>query len=129
MTVFRDYFRTTKATPITAINMPTIPAKLKLSPKINHAMIAVVGGVKYIRLVTLVAALLRIKANNRKIAPIDRAKIDHNKAPINCGVHCTAVSAGVACSRNIASGKISSKEAANWTMAPVRKSNCAQYFF
>ena len=40
----------------------------------NHAIKAVVGGVKYIKLVTLVAAPLRIKMNNKEIAPIEMAR-------------------------------------------------------
>ena len=49
----------------------------------NHAINAVVGGVKYIRLVTLVAAPWRIITNNKELAPIDKANIDHNKEKIN----------------------------------------------
>ena len=47
-----------------------------------QAIRAVVGGVKYNRLVTLVAAPLRIKINNKLIAPIEVGKIPYSKAPI-----------------------------------------------
>jgi hypothetical protein len=45
----------------------------------NHAINAVVGGVKYIKLVTLVAAPWRIITNNKELAPIDKANMAHNK--------------------------------------------------
>ena len=50
-------------------------------------MTAVVGGVRYKRLVTLVAAPLRIIINNKLIDPIDSGKIAHNKALITDAFH------------------------------------------
>ena len=48
----------------------------------SHAIKAVVGGVKYNRLVTLVAAPLRIIMNNKLIEPMERGKMAHSKAVI-----------------------------------------------
>jgi hypothetical protein len=56
-----------------------------------QAIKAVVGGVKYIKLVTLVAAPLRIKINNKEIAPIEMAKTPHSMAPIISGTHSTSI--------------------------------------
>ena len=63
--------------------MPAIPIRLKTSPNAAQAIKAVVGGVRYRRLVTRVAALLRIRANNRKIAPIESATTDHSLSLIH----------------------------------------------
>ena len=52
------------------------------SLNMNQASMAVVGGVKYIMLLTLVALPLRIKINNKLIAPIEINKIDQIKEPI-----------------------------------------------
>jgi len=72
---------------MTANAMPAMPIRLNTSPNAAHAINAVVGGVRYSKLVTCVAALLRINANNKKIAPIDNANTDHSNAPIKLGVH------------------------------------------
>src|SRR5690606_11661595 len=106
--------------------MPAMPARLKDSPNAAQAIRAVVGGVRYSRLVTCVAALLRIRANSRKIAPIDKASTDHAQAPMNAHVHCTVDSDGDISSKKIASGSTTASEAANWTMVPVRKSKRGQ---
>ena len=123
------YFLTTKATPVTASAMPAMPAMLNASPNISQAMTAVVGGVRYNKLVTLVAALFRIKANNRKMAPIDNAKIAHSNTPTKCVVHYTVSSAGPKSSITIANGRMSESEAANWITVPVRKSKRGQKRF
>ena len=60
---------------MTASTMPIMPTMLNASPNMTHAMMAVVGGVRYNRLVTCVAALFRIRANSRKIAPIDSCQV------------------------------------------------------
>ena len=99
-----NHFLVTRATPMTASSMPAMPTMLNASLNMTHAITAVVGGVRYNKLVTCVAALLRMSANSRKIAPIDRARTDHSKAPTKRGVHCTASSAGVIPSIVIANG-------------------------
>ena len=103
--------------------MPATPVRLNASPNMSQAIRAVVGGVRYNRLVTLVAALFRINANSRKIAPMDNARMDHSKAPTKRGVHYTVCSSGVRCSNTIASGSTTAKDAANWISVPVRRSN------
>ena len=74
----------------------------------NQAIKAVVGGVKYIKLVTLVAAPWRIITNNRELAPIDKANIDHNKEYINSGTQATSLVSNI-----IMSGTQTMAEAAN----------------
>ena len=74
----------------------------------THAINAVVGGVRYIKLVTLVAAPCRIITNNRELAPIDKANIDHNKEKINSGTQAISL-----VSNNIMSGTQTTAEAAN----------------
>jgi hypothetical protein len=49
---------------MTAIAMPITPSTLKASPNISHAISAVVGGVRYSRLVTTVASLRRSSVNS-----------------------------------------------------------------
>ena len=71
------YFFITNATPVTASSIPAIPMSVNVSENNNQASIAVSGGVRYIKLETWVAALLRIRAYNKNMAPIDNAKIDH----------------------------------------------------
>jgi hypothetical protein len=56
--------------------MPAMPMSVNVSENNNQASIAVSGGVKYIKLETWVAALLRIRAYNKNMAPIDNANID-----------------------------------------------------
>ena len=74
----------------------------------THAINAVVGGVRYIKLVTLVAAPCRIITNNRELAPIDKANIDHNKEKINSGTQATSLVSNI-----IISGTQTTAEAAN----------------
>jgi hypothetical protein len=74
----------------------------------NHAINAVVGGVKYIKLVTLVAAPWRIITNNSELAPIDKANMDHNKEKINSGTQATSLVSNI-----IISGAQTTAEAAN----------------
>lgn len=61
---------------------PKAIKRVKGSSNNNHAINAVVGGVKYNKLVTFVAAPLRIIMNNKLIESIDRGKIAHNRAVI-----------------------------------------------
>ena len=74
----------------------------------NQAINAVVGGVRYIKLVTLVAAPCRIITNNKELAPIDKANIDHNKEKINSGTQAISL-----VSKIIMSGTQTTAEAAN----------------
>ena len=74
----------------------------------THAINAVVGGVRYIKLVTLVAAPCRIITNNRELAPIDKANIDHNKEKINSGTQAISL-----VSNSVMSGTQTTAEAAN----------------
>lgn len=74
----------------------------------NHAINAVVGGVRYIKLVTLVAAPCRIITNNKELAPIDKANIDHNKENTSSGAHIISL-----VSKIIMSGTQTTAEAAN----------------
>jgi hypothetical protein len=69
---------TIKTAPIvSAIPRPMVQVMGSLNK--NHAINAVVGGVRYIKLVTLVAAPCRIITNSKELAPIDKSNIDHNK--------------------------------------------------
>ena len=74
----------------------------------NHAINAVVGGVKYIKLVTLVAAPCRIITNNKELAPIDKANMDHNNENINSGTQAISLVSNI-----IMSGTQTMAEAAN----------------
>ena len=74
---------------------------------------AVSGGVRYIKLDTRVAAFFLISANNRKMAPIDKAKTDQHSAPIKSADHCTESKPGVRFSKIIAKGKVISADAVN----------------
>ncbi len=74
----------------------------------NHAINAVVGGVKYIKLVTLVAAPWRIITNNKELAPIDKANMAHNKENINSGTQAISLVSNI-----IMSGTQTTAEAAN----------------
>ena len=72
-------------TKITAVMVKPKPAsiiRLKGSSNKNQAINAVVGGVRYKRLVTLVAAPFRININNKLIAPIEVGRIPQSKAPM-----------------------------------------------
>ena len=72
-------------TKITAVMVKPRPAsiiRLIGSSNKNQAINAVVGGVRYKRLVTLVAAPFRIKINNKLMAPIEVGRIPQSKAPI-----------------------------------------------
>ena len=88
-TITYCYFLTTKATPIAVNTIPIAPASVNDSPNSVHAISAVTGGVRYIKLDTCVAAFFRISAYSKNMAPIDKAKTDQHSAPINCGVHMT----------------------------------------
>ena len=72
----------TKITAVMVSNSPASIISVRGSSNKIQAISAVVGGVRYKRLVTFVAAPLRIKINNKLIAPIEVGKIPHSKAPI-----------------------------------------------
>ncbi len=74
----------------------------------NQAINAVVGGVKYIKLVTLVAAPCRIITNNKELAPIDKANMDHNNENISSGTQAISLVSNI-----IMSGTQTTAEAAN----------------
>jgi hypothetical protein len=95
----------------TASIVRTIPKAIKRvngSSNKNHAITAVVGGVRYIRLVTRVASPLRIMINRSDMAPIDNPKMAQTKDPINSG--CQTIS--LVSKRNI-KGRHKSAELAN----------------
>ena len=69
------------------MTVPKIINGVRGSLKISQASIAVVGGVKYIMLLTLVASPLLIKMNNKLIAPTEIHKTDQIKEPIISWVH------------------------------------------
>ncbi len=72
----------TKITAVIVSNSPASIMRVRGSSNKTQAINAVVGGVRYKRLVTFVAAPLRIKINNKLIAPIEVGKIPQSKAPI-----------------------------------------------
>ena len=72
----------TNTTPVIVKPSPNAIIAVNGSPNKNQAINAVVGGVRYRKLVTLVAAPLRIIIKSKLIEPIDSGKIAHNKAPI-----------------------------------------------
>ena len=74
----------------------------------THAINAVVGGVRYIKLVTLVAAPWRIITNNKELAPIDKANMDHSKEKINSGTQAISLVSNI-----IMSGTQTTADAAN----------------
>ena len=73
----------------------------------NQAIKAVVGGVKYIKLVTAAAAPRSIIMYSKELAPKLKASTDQAKAPINGGTHWMA-SVSIA-----AKGQVTSKAAIN----------------
>ena len=83
--IYFDVVRLTKMTALIVIAMPKIMVQVIGSLKSIQAMIAVVGGVRYIRLVTLVASPFLIITNKSEIAPIDKAKTTHMSDRINSG--------------------------------------------
>ena len=72
----------TRTTPVIVIARPNTIKRLKGSSNINQAIAAVVGGVKYRRLVTLVAAPFRIIINNKLMDPIESGITAQNNAAI-----------------------------------------------
>ena len=60
--------------------IPAAIIQVKGSSNSNHAIIAVVGGVRYKRLVTLVAAPLRIIMNSKLTEPIEMGNMAHSMA-------------------------------------------------
>ena len=79
--------RLTNMTPVIVSNRPTAIIKVKGSSNKSQAIAAVVGGVKYKRLVTLVAAPLRIIIKSKLMDPIDKGKIAQSKAPTTGAFH------------------------------------------
>lgn len=83
--IYFDVVRLTKMTALIVIAMPKIMVQVIGSLNKSHAMMAVVGGVRYIRLVTLVASPFLIMTNNNEMAPIDNAKTAQMSDRINSG--------------------------------------------
>ena len=79
----------TKNTPVTQIAMPTSPNSSSLSSNHNHAINAVTGGVRYMKLTTRVAAEWRIMKYSSQTAPNESASTSHASANRNYGVQCT----------------------------------------
>ena len=106
--IYFDVVRLTKMTALIVIAMPKIMVQVIGSLKSIQAMIAVVGGVRYIRLVTLVASPFLIITNKSEIAPIDKAKTAHMSDRINSGAQIISL-----VSNKNMSGKQIMAEAAN----------------
>ena len=71
----------TSITPVIVKHRPKAIMSVNGSSNKSQAITAVVGGVRYSKLVTFVAAPLRIIMKSKLIEPIDIGKIAHNKAP------------------------------------------------
>jgi anti-sigma28 factor (negative regulator of flagellin synthesis) len=89
--MIRDYLGAealfTIKTAVMVNKMPKTINHVMGSSNKNQAINAVVGGVKYIKLVTRVASPFRIITNKSEMAPIDKAKIAQIKEKINSGTH------------------------------------------
>ena len=83
--IYFDVVRLTKITALIVIAIPKIMVQVMGSLNSNQAMMAVVGGVRYIRLVTLVASPFLIMTNKSEIAPIDKAKTAQIRERISSG--------------------------------------------
>ncbi len=83
--IYFDVVRLTKMTALIVIAIPKIIVQVIGSLNSIQAMMAVVGGVRYIRLVTLVASPFLIMTNNSEIAPIDNAKTAQMSGRTNSG--------------------------------------------
>ena len=98
----------TKMTALMVIAIPKIMVQVIGSLNSIQAITAVVGGVRYIKLVTLVASPFLIITNNKEIAPIDKAKTAHMSDRINSGAQIISLVSN----RNI-NGRHITAEAAN----------------
>ena len=114
----------TRTTPVIVKQRPKAIISVKGSLNRSHAINAVVGGVKYNKLVTFVAAPFRIIMNNKLIEPIDSGKIAQSKAPIT-----DAFQTMTPVSKKYMQKKHSTAETPYWIEDPARKSNTGQYFF
>ena len=83
--IYFDVVRLTKITALMVIAIPKMMVQVIGSLNSSQAMMAVVGGVRYIRLVTLVASPFLIMTNKSEIAPIDKAKTAQMSDRINSG--------------------------------------------
>ena len=83
--IYLDVVRFTNITALMVMAMPRIIVQVIGSLNNNQAMMAVVGGVRYIRLVTLVASPFLIMTNSNEIAPIDKAKTAQISERISSG--------------------------------------------
>ena len=106
--IYFDVVRLTKITALIVIAIPKIIVQVIGSLNSIQAMMAVVGGVRYIRLVTLVASPFLIMTNNSEIAPIDNAKTAQMSDRINSGAQIISL-----VSNKNMSGKQINAEAAN----------------
>ena len=106
--IYFDVVRLTKMTALIVIAIPKIIVQVIGSLNSIQAMMAVVGGVRYIRLVTLVASPFLIMTNNSEIAPIDKAKTAQMSDRINSGAQIISL-----VSNKNMSGKQINAEAAN----------------
>ena len=106
--IYFDVVRLTKMTALIVIAIPKIIVQVIGSLNSIQAMMAVVGGVRYIRLVTLVASPFLIMTNNSEIAPIDNAKTAQMSDRINSGAQIISL-----VSNKNMSGKQINAEAAN----------------
>ncbi len=80
-------YLTTNATPITVHKVPKMVMPVTASSKSNQAKKAVLGGTRYIKLVTAAAAPRWIIMYNKELAPKLKASTDQAKAPTNWGTH------------------------------------------
>src|SRR5687768_6005927 len=108
MMTYGFLFVSTNATPAIVTSTPVHATGPSISSNINHAMTAVAGGVRYIKLVTSVARPRRIITSSSVIANSERATIDHTSASQNSGVKSTTID-----SVAMANGNSTTNDAAN----------------
>ena len=87
-------------------------------------MTAVTGGVRYIRLTTLVTASRRIKSASKEMAPMDKTSTSQPSANSSAGDHFTSRVSNIS-----AKGASAMPAATNWMTEPARRSKLPQKRF
>ena len=114
----------TKTTPVMVRPNPIPIIKVNGSLNKIQAITAVVGGVKYSKLVTLVAAPLRIIIKSKLIEPIESGKIAQSNAVIT-GIFQIMTPD----SKKYMQAKHTTADTPNWMEDPALRSNTGQNFF
>ena len=107
----------TKLTPVAVSSTPKTVTVVIGSPNKTHAIIAVVGGTRYIRLATEAAAPRWMSRNKKELPPIVKPRTDQAMAPTN------SVFQFIESVSIMASGKDATNAAPSCTVLAVRTSH------